>query len=172
MVGFHDGGDQFGKFILNIYIVIYVAESFVVLSGRCRSGVCNRPYPLLISSGIFLCSSRVLYFQRPIFRFTLAGPDTLISLSTASKTRFVTDFRGLTFTCNTISQNPTTYNCAFVGSLNSQGMFTGEDVLAFYGYEDVDYWEWFGIMIAILVVVRFSFFAVLAYNSKPKVAVS
>ncbi|KAJ3060586.1 hypothetical protein HDU98_003473, partial [Podochytrium sp. JEL0797] len=71
------------------------------------------------------------------------------------------EFAGQTFECAPIV-NGTGCNCLFASSLGPNACtFSGEDVLASYGYDNVSYWKCAVIAGALAVVFRFGFYIIL-----------
>lgn len=61
----------------------------------------------------------------------------------------------------------TNYFCMYPSDLQEQGKIRGTAVLAAYNYTSADgkLWEWFGIMVAIIVVYRILGYGVLAFRT-------
>eukprot|EP01135_Chromosphaera_perkinsii_P004233 Nk52_evm22s272 gene=Nk52_evmTU22s272 len=166
MVGLQNEADKFGLFLLNMYLVISVAEALVVLVAAVVPVfvIALTLYSFVLG---FFCITQGYFIRIDNLPDYLSWAQWINFFKYGFEASVYNDFKGLTFNCAPDANVSAGYKCLY-GNDPASGHFTGMDVLEEYGYEDVNTWEWFGAMVAIMVVFRVLFYAVLAYKSQPK----
>jgi ABC-type multidrug transport system permease subunit len=76
------------------------------------------------------------------------------------------EFTGLIFPCDPLVNG--TYYCAYPNESDHPSYLTGMQVLDNYGYQDVKMWQWFLVLLAMLLFFRICFYLALRFYNKGK----
>lgn len=114
----------------------------------------------IIGSGFTILSFiRLNFFFFPIHPFT-----NQLSDSTLSKASSKNEFEGSVFDCynqpDNLSDGLYTCNC-LIPDLNRDCLVEGEEILIEYEYQDVDKWNWLGVLVAMACFYYFLFYVFL-----------
>ncbi|ORY29493.1 putative ABC transporter [Rhizoclosmatium globosum] len=168
LMGMNSGASNFFVFIAYLWLALYVAESMVILLAAI--------FPIfvaaltlasffngleMVTQGYFVRRQNIPAFWKYVFHYWNYQKWSWEAL-------IANEFVGLTFQCN---PNPVGGGC-FCSIPSSLGpdacKFTGEDVIAEYGYGDYSYWKSAVCLIALIVFFRLAFYVTLRVK-KPKV---
>jgi len=166
LVGLKSSG--FGYFLLDLSLSLMVAESLVVtISGVVPHLIIG----LALGAGFYgmfmlVCGFFVKASNIPGWWIWLH----YISFHTYAFEIFMyNEFNGETFPCEPQAVgNSSSYFCAYPNDSDHPSYLTGEQILAYYEYQDVTMWEYFLVLVAMIVFFRVCFYLVLRFLNKGK----
>ncbi|KAJ3142524.1 hypothetical protein HK100_002193 [Physocladia obscura] len=174
LMGMNPGASNFFIFTAYLWLALYVAESVVILLAAI--------FPIfvaaltLVTQGYFVRRQNIPAFWKYAFHYWNYQKWSWEAL-------IANEFIGLTFQCSpiyseveTVSGNVTTIlnstivgcYCSIPSSTPDSCTFSGEDVIAEYGYTDHSYFKSAICLVALIVFFRLCFYATLRLK-KPKV---
>jgi ABC-type multidrug transport system permease subunit len=159
MIALQPGPDHFLKFVLFLFLSLYLMEALV--------GLISAILPVFVASlaicaflnGFFMCVQGYFIRYSELPGFWIWGH--YWSYQTyAFEALIHQDFVGLTYDCQDLGNN--TCFCNTAAELSEDPCtFTGLDVLRGYGYDDVNEIHWMLVLIGQIVLYRFLFYLVL-----------
>lgn len=165
MIGLHAGGEHAAKFVLFLFMALYVAESMVVFISVCIPIFVAALALAAFANGFFMVVEG--YFVR---RDSIPKGWKWAHYIDYQKYAFEgivkNDFTGLTFTCDRMTQlvngtESTICKCDHGVVNNPSCQYTGTDVLASYGYTEIVYWKWALALVGLSLAFRLGFYLVL-----------
>ncbi|CAG8441913.1 14201_t:CDS:2 [Acaulospora colombiana] len=145
MIGLHDGGDHATKFVLFLFLALYVAESMVVFISACIPIFVAALAIAAFANGFFMVVEGYFVRYDSIPR-GWRWASYIDYQKYAFEAIVYNDFTGLTFNCEQVTKHGNgsgvTCMCDYVSQYESSCQFTGTDVLDSYGYTNIVLWKW------------------------------
>ncbi|CAG8492709.1 17935_t:CDS:2 [Acaulospora morrowiae] len=157
MIGLHSGMEHATKFVLFLFLALYVAESMVVFISVCIPIFVAALALAAFANGFFMVVEG--YFVR---RDSIPKGWKWAHYIDYQKYAFEgiihNDFTDLLFDCE---KSNGTCRCDYPSTLESNCQFTGTDVLASFGYTEIVPWKWALALVGLSLFFRFAFYVVL-----------
>ncbi|KAJ3255532.1 hypothetical protein HDU77_003656 [Chytriomyces hyalinus] len=167
MMGMNGGAANFFRFLGFLWLALYVAESVVIMIAAI--------FPIFVAAltlasffnGLEMVTQGYFVRRQNIPSFWLYGFHYWNYQKWSWEALIANEFVGLTFDCNR-GPNDTCF-CSIPSSLGSKACtFSGDDILAEYGYTDYSYWKSAVCLVALILFFRIIFYVTLRLK-KPKV---
>ncbi|KAF8877438.1 P-loop containing nucleoside triphosphate hydrolase protein [Infundibulicybe gibba] len=150
--GLHPGGDAFFRFLGFLFLAILTAESQILVVAALL--------PIFIAALVVGAGMNGLWHQSAIPpRFWFYSFHYIDYQRYAFELLANSDFRGLTFKCNTIINGACA--CAYPTSTPETCTVSGADVLKYLDIGSISYGKWAAILFSINIIYRIALFFVL-----------
>ncbi|KAI9337277.1 P-loop containing nucleoside triphosphate hydrolase protein [Obelidium mucronatum] len=169
MMGMNPGASNFFTFVAYLWLALYVAESMVILLAAI--------FPIFVAAltlasffnGLEMVTQGYFVRRQNIPAFWRYGFHYWNYQKWSWEALIANEFVGLTFDCNPNPSGKAGCFCSIPSSLGPDACtFSGEDIIAEYGYTDYSYWKSAVCLVALIVFFRLAFYVTLRVK-KPKV---
>ncbi|PFH45697.1 hypothetical protein AMATHDRAFT_77954 [Amanita thiersii Skay4041] len=162
-IGLHPGPAPFFRFLVFLFLAILAAESQVLIIASLIPVFIAALAISAFLNGFWMSVGGYFIKARSLPRFWFYSFHYMDYQKYAFELITNSDFRGLTFNCDTIVNGSCV--CAYPSSTPSSCTVSGNDVVAYLDISTISYGKWTGIMISIIVLYRIALYFALKVRS-------